>query len=417
MYCRLFYYLIPVILITVISQGSSNFKFLSMDLIPFSISKFSLETYLISISARSRILYWIIIGMIISGMGVLPLIYVDVSVQARGYFQSDIEKQVVFAPFQGKIIYTSIHNGGDIKKGDTLLVFDTETLRAQQASLMQRIGENNASIKDLETLTKYSLADRSVQSGVITERYKAEFANLRNQQNIQFQKYQKKKIEHERNNLLYNQQIIPKSDFENSLFLLTNEKDNLDQILLSQKSIWQSDLTMRRSDSIKLVADSKQCSGELSNRVILAPTAGEIIQSSDIQIGSIVNEGQKIAEISPEGELVATCFVKPAEVGLIHEKQKVKIQVDAYNYNEWGMLQGDIIDISDDMIVENGSVAYFRVKCKPEKTFLSLKNGYRAEIKKGMSLNTRILVIRRSLYHLLFDKAANWFNPYTYSKE
>ena len=417
MYCRLFCYLIPVILITVISQGSPNFKFLSMDLIPFSISKFSLETYLINISARSRILYWIIIGMILSGMAVLPLIYVDVSVQARGYFQSDIEKQVVFAPFQGKIIYTSIHNGGDIKKGDTLLVFDTESLRAQQASLMQRIGENNASIKDLETLTKYSLTDRSDQSGVITERYKAEFANLRNQQIIQFQKYQKKKIEHERNKLLYNQQIIPKSDFENSLFLLTNEKDNLDQILLSQKSIWQSDLTMRRSDSIKLVADSKQCSGELSNRVILAPTAGEIIQSSDIQIGSIVNEGQKIAEISPEGELVATCFVKPAEIGLIHEKQKVKIQVDAFNYNEWGMLQGDIIDISDDMIVENGSVAYFRVKCKPAKTFLSLKNGYRAEIKKGMSLNTRILVIRRSLYHLLFDKAANWFNPYTYSKE
>jgi HlyD family secretion protein len=69
------------------------------------------------------------------------------------------------------------------------------------------------------------------------------------------------------------------------------------------------------------------------------------------------------------------------------------------------------------MIVEDGSVAYFRVKCKPEKTFLSLKNGYKAEIKKGMSLSTRILVIRRSLYHLLFDKADKWFNPYTYTRE
>ena len=115
--------------------------------------------------------------------------------------------------------------------------------------------------------------------------------------------------------------------------------------------------------------------------------------------------------------MVATCFVKPADIGLIHEKQKVKIQVDAFNYNEWGMLQGDIIDISDDMIVEDGSAAYFRVKCKPEKTFLSLKNGYKAEIKKGMSLSTRILVIRRSLYHLLFDKADKWFNPYTYTRE
>jgi len=389
-----------------------------MDPIPFSISEYSLETYLISISGRSRILYWIIIGMIISGIAILPFIYVDVSVQARGYFQSDIEKQIVFTPYQGKIIFTSIRNGGDIKKGDTLLVFDTESIRAQQASLIQRIGENNASIMDLEALTKhYSIADRSVQSGVITERYKAEFANFRNQQTIQFQKYQKKKTEHERNKVLYNQQIIPKSDFENSLFLLTTEKDNLEQILLSQESIWQSDLTLRRNDSIKLVADLKQYSEDLRNRIIFAPTAGEIIQSSDIQIGSIVSAGQKIAEISPEGELVATCFVKPAEIGLIHEKQKVKIQVDAFNYNEWGILQGDIIDISDDMIVENGSDAYFRVKCKPEKTFLSLKNGYKAEIKKGMSLNTRILIIRRSLYHLLFDKADKWFNPYTYSKE
>src|SRR5664280_300684 len=389
-----------------------------MDPIPFSISEYSLETYLISISGRSRILYWIIIGMIISGITILPFIYVDVSVQARGYFQSDIEKQIVFTPFQGKIIYTSIRNGGDIKKGDTLLILDTESIRAQQASLMQRIGENNASIFDLKALTKnYSIADRSIQSEVITARYIAEFANFRNQQTIQFQKYQKKKTEHERNKFLYNQQIIPKSDFENSLFLLTTEKDNLEQILLSQESIWQSDLTLRRNDSIKLVADLKQCSEDLRNRIILAPTAGEIIQRSDIQIGSIVSAGQKIAEISPEGELVATCFVKPAEIGLIHEKQKVKIQVDAFNYNEWGILQGDIIDISDDMIVENGSDAYFRVKCKPEKTFLSLKNGYKAEIKKGMSLNTRILIIRRSLYHLLFDKADKWFNPYTYSKE
>jgi HlyD family secretion protein len=81
------------------------------------------------------------------------------------------------------------------------------------------------------------------------------------------------------------------------------------------------------------------------------------------------------------------------------------------------LLQGEIIDISDDMIAGEGTVAYFRVKCKPEKTFLSLKNGYKAEIKKGMSLNTRIFVIRRSLYHLLFDKADKWFNPYTYVKE
>jgi len=356
--------------------------------------------------------------MILVGIAILPFVSVDVSVQARGYFQSDIEKQVVYTPIQGKIIYTSVRNGETINKGDTLLVIDTETIRAKHASLVQRIAENDSSMMDLEKLTKiYSNDNKMLNISLITQRYRAEFANLRIQQSIQFQKYQKKKTEHERNELLYHQQIIPKMEYENSLFLLNSEKDNLNQVLLSQKSVWQNDLTLRRNESVTLLADIKQCSEELTNRIVLAPTSGEVIQSSDIQTGSIVSPGQKIAEISPAGELVATCFVKPSDIGLIHEKQKVKIQVDAFNFNEWGMLQGDIIDISDDMILENGSVAYFRIKCKPEKTFLSLKNGYKADIKKGMSLSTRIVVIRRSLFHLLFDKADKWFNPYTYVKE
>jgi membrane fusion protein, peptide pheromone/bacteriocin exporter len=389
-----------------------------MDLIPFSISEYSLETYFVKITSRSRIIYWLIIGMILISIAVLPFIYVDVSIQARGFFQSDIEKQNVFTPFQGKVIYSSIHNGEPVRKGDTLLVINTESIKAQHASLIQRIGENDSSIMDLEKLTQIIfLGDHPSQVKLITERYKAEFLNLRNQQTMQFQKYQKKKTEHERNKLLYNQQIIPAADYENSLYSLSSEKDNLDQILLSHKSQWQYDLSTRRNESVKLHADLELCSEELMNRIVLAPTSGEIIQSSDIQSGSIVSTGQKIAEISPEGELVATCFVKPADIGLIHENQEVKIQVDAFNYNEWGMLKGEIVDISDDMIIENGSTAFFRVKCKPEKTFLCLKNGYKADIKKGMSLNTRILVIRRSLYHLLFDKADKWFNPYTYEKE
>ena len=389
-----------------------------MDIIPFSLSNYTLENYLIKITSRSKIIYWIIIGIVVLGIIILPFIYVDVSVQARGYFQSEIEKQVVYIPFQGKIIFSSVRNGNCVKKGDTLLIIDSETIRAQQTALKQKITENNASINDLEKLTGTdSIGTQMDYAGLITKRYNAELANLRNQQTIQFQKYQKKKTEHERNKILYNQEIIPEADYENSLFMLNSEKDNLNQILLYQISVWQSDLAIRKNDAVKLLADFEQYAEELSNRIVLAPTNGEIIQSSDIQIGSLVSPGQKIAEISPAGELVATCFVKPADIGLIHKKQHVRIQVDAFNYNEWGMLEGSITDISDDMIVENGSTAYFRIKCKPEQTILSLKNGHKASVKKGMSLNARIIVIRRSLFNLLFDKATKWFNPYTYTKE
>ncbi len=389
-----------------------------MDLIPANISNCTLEYYIIKVTSRSRIIYWIIIGMVVFGIALLPFIHVDVSVQARGYFQADIERQIVYTPFQGKIIYAVIRSGDRVEKGDTLLIIDSESNKALQISLNQRIAENNASISDLVILTGLdSINFRKRYIGLATKRYQAEYRNVINQQTIQFQKYLKKKTEHERNVHLYKQEIIPKTDYENSLFLLGSERDNLNQILLYQKSVWQNDLAMRRNDSIKIFAELEQCNEDLTNRIVLAPISGEILQSSDIQLGSIVSPGQRIAEISPDGELVATCFVRPDDIGLINEKQQIRIQVDALNYHEWGMLAGDIIDISDDMITGDGQSAYFRIKCKPERTFLSLKDGKIAFIKKGMSFNARIVVIRRSLSNLLFDTADKWFNPYTYNKK
>jgi membrane fusion protein, peptide pheromone/bacteriocin exporter len=389
-----------------------------MEIIPFSLSMYSLETYLVKISTRSRIIYWLLIGMTGFVIGILPFIYIDVSVQAPGYFQSKLERQIVYTPLQGKIVFSSIHNGDHVMRGDTLLIIDSESIRAQKIALIKKIAENKASIIDLEKLTNTDFIENQLSlEQLITKRYQAEFANLRNKHNIQSQKYSKKRAEHERNEQLYNQDIIPKTDYENSVFALSSERENLSQIILFQKSLWQSDLSIRMNDAINMIASLEQCTEGINNRIVLAPTSGEVIQSADIQTGIVISQGQNIAEISPDGELVATCFVNPSDIGLIKENQKVKIQVDAFNYNEWGMLQGEIIDISDDMIIENGSAAYFRIKCKPEKTFLSLKNGHKAFIKKGMSVNARIIVIRRSLYHLLFDKADKWFNPYTYNKE
>ena len=93
-----------------------------MDIIPYSLSDYTLESYLTRINVRSKIIYWIIIFGVIISISLLPFIYVDVTVLARGYFQPDIEKQIVSAPFSGKVIYSSVKSGKRINRGDTLLI-------------------------------------------------------------------------------------------------------------------------------------------------------------------------------------------------------------------------------------------------------------------------------------------------------
>ena len=98
---------------------------INMEMIPFSLSNYTLENYLIKITSISKVIYWIIISSVISAIVILPFVFVDVSIQARGFFQSDIEKQIVNIPFQGKIVYTSIRNGNRVTKGDTLIIIDS----------------------------------------------------------------------------------------------------------------------------------------------------------------------------------------------------------------------------------------------------------------------------------------------------
>jgi HlyD family secretion protein len=388
-----------------------------MEMIPSRIMNVTLESYLIRITSKSRVIYWIIIVLVLTVLALLPFIYVDVAIRAGGYLQSEIEKQTIYSPFQGKVIYTSIKNGKEVHKGDTLFIIDSETNKAQIIALQNKIRENNLSIADLRILSTIESSDISFESKEFrTKRYFSEFLRMKKSLDIQSQKLERVTSEHSRNEVLYKQELIPAAEFENSRYAYKTEEENLNHILVTQTSLWYADLMQRISDESSLKAEYESCYEAIKNRIVTAPVSGEIIQSIDLQIGSMISANQKVAEISPSGQLIATCYVKPDDIGLIKINQEARIQINAFNYNEWGLLDARIIDISDDILADNGSNAYFRIKCKPEKTSLSLKNGVTADLKKGMSFNARIIVTRRSLFNLLFDKAENWFNPYLNEK-
>ncbi len=86
------------------------------------------------------------------------------------------------------------------------------------------------------------------------------------------------------------------------------------------------------------------------------------------------------------------------------------MQISAFNYNQWGLLTGKIIEISNDIqLVKEQPI--FKVKCALDQDFLKLKNGYPAKFKKGMTLHARFMVTKRSLWQLLYDKVDDWVNP------
>ena len=68
------------------------------------------------------------------------------------------------------------------------------------------------------------------------------------------------------------------------------------------------------------------------------------------------------------------------------------------------------IEIGKDIeFIEDQSV--FKVRCSLDQKYLLLKNGFRGNLKKGMTLNANFKLSRRTLFELLYDKMNDWLNP------
>lgn len=64
-------------------------------------------------------------------------------------------------------------------------------------------------------------------------------------------------------------------------------------------------------------------------------------------------------------------------------------------------------------VIPNGpsSSPAFKVLVRPAATFVTLPNGLRGELKKGLTLSARFLVARRSIFQLLYEDISAWLDP------
>lgn len=160
----------------------------------------------------------------------------------------------------------------------------------------------------------------------------------------------------------------------------------------------------------QLSAARSKISVNKKNFEIKAPVSGVIQGINSLYEGSMVQAGQTIATISPESNLVAECYVSTRDVGLLKIGQEARFQIDAFDYNYFGILTGKIISIDNDFSVVDNTPA-FKVRCSFDDTQLHLKNGFTGKLKKGLSLQARFVVAERTLWQLLFDKIDDWLNP------
>lgn len=363
------------------------------------------EKFLHDNFVQSQIIYIVVVFAVLAAVISLPFIKVSVSVQSRGIIRpvSEIAEIKLMASARVGAVY--ITEGQKVKFGDTLMKMDIEGVDSRLVYTRLELNKICAYINDLE-----NLAHKSSGSVFSSELYETQFINFGHKLSEIESRVDRANKDLERNVRLYEDKLISKKEYEELLFerdQLIREKEIVES---EQNAQWRAELAKRYSEKENYYAQLVQIEKEKELLLIKSPVTGTVETFDGIYPGSFLPVGQLIASISPEDDLVAEIYVAAGNIGFLTPDMPVNIQVDAFNYNEWGVIKGKIIDLSDDYFLIN-NVPMFRVKCSLEKRYVALKNGKSGYLKKGMTLNARFIVAKRSLLQLIYQKADDWLNP------
>lgn len=364
----------------------------------------TLENLIAKNKTKSFSIYFVILLFFIVFLALLPVIKIDISSQSRGIVRSQTDNVPVATMVSGRVNWIDLKNNAVVQKGDTILKIAKENLESDKRTQDTLSKSVSAQLNDFSNLLQNKI------SHLLTTAAREDLLKFQFGKNELQSKISQAQINYDRNKILYDKEIIARVDFEKLQYELRLSKQALQSFISQQKLTWENqkrDLEERLKSLNGAVA---KINAESKNYVVLAPVSGTIENYSGIQKGSFINASQSIAAISSADHLIVECNVSPNDIGLIRKNQEVKFQLDAFNYNQWGLLEGKVIDVDRNITLQNDQ-AFFKVRCALNSRTLQLKSGYEANVSKGMTLTARYIMTKRSLFDLLFDKIDNWLNP------
>lgn len=358
--------------------------------------------------AERRWTYWLILTGIVGALACLPLVQVDVSVRAPGVVRAVTERVDLKTTVSGRIREVLVSDNEVVTSGQALVIFATGEVDEQMRRQTEVRAEVETLIADLQALLAGGESVRQIR----TQAMRHELARFDAQLNAYRLAQAKAGSELARYTTLAERGIATRQELDNVRY--EAERLHAETLLYREKARadWAARLKEEHARHEDLSSMLRRAEEERNRHVLRAPVGGVLLGFAGWSPGAQVVAGQSLGAISPEGRLMVESKVSTRDIGLIRKGQRVRLQVDAYPYTHWGMLDGVVDSIGGDMLAPTTAMpGYFKVAIRPERPWLSLPDGTHGELRKGLTLTARYVVARRSLLQLLYEDASAWLNP------
>lgn len=378
-------------------------------LLPPEIISATAESILSRESGRSLGIYKIIVFSVAAVLASLPVLTVTLSVQSAGAIRPTIEKTPLIAPVSGRISRVLAFENDLVVQGREIVALDDRVIGEKIRALAGEINMKSDRAADLQTLIA-SGAQSDASIHLRTEIAAAERRHFLDSLRENQYAHDNAAAELERAQRLVSVAAAPVKAMQEKAFALLSLKAKSELLARSKSAEWNQQLFDTNLRLQELTARLHELENERDLTRIRAPISGALEQFAGLTSGSYVQAGQTIGWVSPDRELVADIYVSPKDIAFVQPGQAVRLQVDAFNYNQWGMIDATVLHVAQDFTLQDKNPV-FKVRCALSRSYLQLTNGISGHLKKGMTVRARFLVGESTLLQLLYEKIDNWLNP------
>ncbi|MBE9181633.1 HlyD family efflux transporter periplasmic adaptor subunit [Oculatella sp. LEGE 06141] len=366
---------------------------------------------------------------------------------ARGRLEPQSQVLQLDAPVSGTVTAVKVKEGETVQVGQVLMELDSDVLRAERQQAEAKL--NGA----LDRLTQLALVKNQLELTTRTQELQnqaqaaAQLAQVeQNQQELDFNEtaYQLAQelldkdrhtaerlqtaqesgvvpllqVEEAERSLIQSQQRLEQthSDIQKSQVEIERQKSTYEgllrqgelAILESKKQIeeLQTQITDTKAEVTQTRQQIHSLEFQLRQRVLHAPIDGVLFELLAEGVGDVVNPGDLVAEIAPQGTpLILKAHISSQESGFLKVGMPVKVKFDAYPFQDYGVVSGRLNWISPSSKVvksEQGQMEVFDLKIALDRLYIDTPNG-RVALTPGQTATAELIIRQRRVIDFILD--------------
>lgn len=163
----------------------------------------------------------------------------------------------------------------------------------------------------------------------------------------------------------------------------------------------EGDLELQ-ANRVKELEDAVGIAGKnMENAVVRARSAGVVTSFSVRGAGEVVRSGQELMKLLPDhAEMVVAARIPNSDIGFVKVGQEAKIKLDAFPFQDFGVLKGQVQDIERYPEKDDTRGYSYKVWIRPGDNHITAM-GKELPLKSGLTADCEIVVRKESVLRAL----------------